>query len=284
MWPTPAKPTAAVRRRRREGAAVSIVFDCSDAARRRRAVPAPSARCSERARSRPVEVAGDTPGPPVSGSVIDRERIRGRRRQVHAPASASAAVRRVSPVDRRTWCGREDGGAAAALDAGVPASCPMTATLSGARASRAARRVLHEHDAPRRRPRGRSAAPSLHVQAGRSARGLRVVERADAVRRIAVCAGPCRRSRPRRSHRRAPPRPAASPHGADGPGMARSVPSAALSVAAHGGPVRDDDAVEAPLAVERLVEQGVFGHRGAVDRVVGAHDHPRARLTVRSNG
>ena len=48
--------------------------------------------------------------------------------------------------------------------------------------------------------------------------------------------------------------------------------------AAHGRPVTDHDAVEAPLAVERRLEQVVLGHGGAVDGVVGAHHQPGLRL------
>ncbi|CAH0226447.1 hypothetical protein SRABI128_02328 [Microbacterium sp. Bi128] len=46
----------------------------------------------------------------------------------------------------------------------------------------------------------------------------------------------------------------------------------------HGRPVAHDDAVEAPLRVQRGLEQLVLGHRHAVDRVVRAHDRPRAGL------
>ena len=48
--------------------------------------------------------------------------------------------------------------------------------------------------------------------------------------------------------------------------------------APHGGPVGDHDTVEAPLGVERRLEQVVLGHRDTVDGVVCAHDRPCASL------
>src|SRR5665648_987173 len=46
---------------------------------------------------------------------------------------------------------------------------------------------------------------------------------------------------------------------------------------AHRTPVRDHNAVEAPLVAQRRGEQVVLGHRHAIDAVVRAHDRPRAR-------
>ena len=71
----------------------------------------------------------------------------------------------------------------------------------------------------------------------------------------------------------------ASPHGPCGPGHDQVLrrPSRALQ-AADAGPVADDDAVEAPLAVQRGLQQRVLAGGGAVDRVVGAHDQPGPRL------
>lgn len=47
---------------------------------------------------------------------------------------------------------------------------------------------------------------------------------------------------------------------------------------AHGGPVGDDDPVEAPVGLQDLREQRTGGHGVAVDAVVRGHDEPHARL------
>ena len=73
----------------------------------------------------------------------------------------------------------------------------------------------------------------------------------------------------------APRRRAVSPHWASGPGIVRSRAAAFSGLAVvQRPPVRDDDAVEAPLGLQRLGEQVVLGHRDAVDAVVRGHHHP----------
>ncbi len=67
-----------------------------------------------------------------------------------------------------------------------------------------------------------------------------------------------------------------SPQNAFGPGIVRSSAARPAVVRrARRRPVRHHDAVEAPLALERLGEQRALRHRRPVDAVVGGHERPR---------
>ena len=149
------------------------------------------------------------------------------------------------------------------------ALCPMTAMLATAPGASGRMPSLLSSTAPSTAASWASATPSIVARR----HGDRLAERADALgeqqqpQHLSVeirLAAHGRRARPRRSRA----------HAGAGPGMARSCAAGMEPRLRTAVQSEIDDAVEAPLRVERVLEQVVLGHRHAVDGVVGAHQRP----------